>query len=429
MREQQCDVLILGGGPCGSTAAALLAQSGIRTTVIEAEAQPRFHVGESLLPHSLPLLERLGVLEEVKALPHTMKKDGATFVTHDGSKLCRYWFDAAMAPAIPNAYQVRRDEFDWLLLNNAERKGAELLLGWRADDPVWEGDRMIGVKARDANGEEVFLRAKMFLDASGQMGFLSRKQRTRVPYPGHQKIAAVTHFKGVDRGEGREQGNIVIAITDGGWFWLIPFADGTTSVGVVCDVAKWKHSGAGPEALFNEAVERTPEVARRLRNAERVLPFNAVQNFSFRVTHLSGPGYCAIGDAAGFLDPVFSTGVFISTTTAAQAADDIIAAWSKNKDKILAAGDMRKTTKHAVRLQKLFFSLIHSYYDKDFLALFFSPTDKLLRLQAAVTSILAADVLGPRTWDRVWRFRVLQMLAKIQGMGINLSPRLPGTPA
>ncbi len=428
MNERACEVLILGGGPCGSTAATLLQRAGIATTLIEGEAEPRFHVGESLLPHTVPLLERLGVLNDIKALPHTILKEGATFVTHDGSRLCHYWFDQAMAPAIPNAYQVRRDEFDWCLMQHAAKQGSELLLGWKADEALWDGERLAGIKARTPEGEEIVLRPKMFLDASGQMGFLSRKQRTRVPYPGHQKIAAVSHFRGAYRGPGREAGNIVIAVTDGGWFWMIPFGNGTTSVGVVCDVAKWRESQAGPEALFQEALARTPEVARRLEGAERILPFNAVQNFSFRVSKLAGPGYCIIGDAAGFLDPIFSTGVFISTSTAAQAAEDIVAAWRKSPGRLLGAADMKRTTRRALRLQDLYFSLIHSYYDPGFLALFFTPTDRLIRIQAAVTSLLAADVLGPRTWDRVWRFRALQALSKLQNLGLPLSKPLPGTP-
>jgi flavin-dependent dehydrogenase len=424
---KQLDVVILGGGPAGSTAAALLAEAGIATTLIEGEPEPRFHVGESLLPHTVPLLDRLGVHDSVKALPHTLRKDGATFVTADGTTQCHYWFDQAMAPAIPHAYQVRRDEFDWHLLQNAKSKGSDVLLGWKVDEPIWEGDRLAGVEARDPQGNRWTLRSRLFLDASGQLGFLSRKMRTRVPYPGHQKVAAVTHFTGAYRGPGREAGNIVVALTDGGWFWMIPFKTGTTSVGAVCDIAKWRESAAGPEALFNEALGRTPEVARRLEGATRVLPFDAVKNFSFRVTKLAGPGYCLIGDAAGFLDPIFSTGVFISTMTAAQAAEDVIAALRKGASPI-GASHMRRTTLRAQSLQKLFFSLIHSYYDPHFLALFMHPSDRVLRLQAAVTSLLSADVLGPRAWDKRWRFRCLQVLGSLQRAGLGLTPPLYVTP-
>jgi len=158
-----------------------------------------------------------------------------------------------------------------------------------------------------------------------------------------------------------------------------------------------------------------------------VLPFNSVQNFSFRVSKLAGPGYCLIGDAAGFLDPIFSTGVFVGTTTALQAAEDIVAALRKGASPI-GATHMRRTTERAESLQKLFFSLIHAFYDPHFLAVFMHPSDKLLRLQSAVTSLLAADVLGPRAWDRLWRFRCLQVLGSLQKAGLGLSPPLYATP-
>jgi len=415
--ERAVDVLILGGGPAGSTAAALLATAGHETVIVEGERFPRFHVGESLLPHTLPLLDRLGVHETIRSLPHTRRKDGASFVNHDGSRHVVYWFDNAFAPAIPHAYQVRRDEFDAALLANARAKGAELLEGWHAVAPLWEGKRLVGLAAREPSGGERVIRCRAFLDASGQSSFLAGRMGWRFPYPMHRKVAAVSHFKNVWLPPEREAGNITIALADGGWFWLIPFADDTVSVGAVFDVEKWRASGGTAESLFNAAVQATPEVARRLENAERLLPFSAIQNFSYRVMQIGGDGYCLVGDAAGFLDPVFSTGVFIATTTAASAARDIMESLARHGR--VDASDLGPTISLTRSLHRLFFSFIRSYYDKHFLAFFFDPSD-VFQLPAAIVSLLAADVVRPGRWKRTIRFRALQGLARVQQVGVRL---------
>ena len=429
-REREAEAVILGGGPAGSTAGALLAGAGIETVIVEGERFPRFHVGESLLPHTLPLLDRLGVHEAVRRLPHTRVKEGASFVTHDGARHVAYWFADAMAPAIPHAYQVRRDEFDELLLTNARARGAEVLEGWHATAPQWDGARLVGLAVKDPDGREWVLRSKAFLDASGQQSFLASRMGWRFPYPRHRKVAAVAHFRGVWLPPGREAGNITIALTEGGWFWLIPFADDTVSVGAVLDVARWRDAGGGPEALFNAAVERTPEVARRLAGAERTLPFAAVQNFSYRVMRAAGDPYCLIGDAAGFLDPIFSTGVFIGTTTGAAAADDIADAL-KRRGRV-EANDFAPTVALTRSLHRVFFTFIRAYYDPHFLAFFFNPRPAL-QLPGAIVSLLAADVLRPGLWQRTGRFRLLLALAQLQRRaarwGHYLVPPLDATPA
>jgi flavin-dependent dehydrogenase len=428
-RDRAVDVLILGGGPAGSTAGAMLAAAGIETVIVEAEHFPRFHVGESLLPHNLPLFDRLGVHDAVRSLPHTRRKDGASFVTHDGSKHVVYWFDEALPPAVPHAYQVRRDELDKALLDNSRAAGAEVLEGWRATAPKWDGRRLTGLVVRDPEGTDHLLRTRVFLDASGQSSFLASRMGWRFPYQRHRKVAAVSHFRGVWLPEGREAGNITIALTDGGWFWLIPFADDTVSVGAVLDVGKWR-AHVGPESLFAAAVEATPEVARRLAGAGRLIPFGAIQNFSYRVMHIGGDGFCMVGDAAGFLDPIFSTGVFIGTTTGASAAQDVTEALAR-KGRV-EASDFGPTIALTRTLHRIFFSFIRAYYDPHFLAFFFNPSNRL-QLQAAVVSLLAADVVRPGTWLRTSRYRVLLGLARLQRWGSHwgrhLVPPLDVAPA
>jgi flavin-dependent dehydrogenase len=427
--DRSVDVLILGGGPAGSTAGAMLAHAGVETVIVEGEHFPRFHVGESLLPYNLPLFDRLGVHEIVRSLPHTRRKEGASFVTHDGRRHVVYWFDEAFSPAVPYAYEVRRDEFDRALLDHARAQGAEVLEGWRATTPRWDGNRLLGVVVRNPEGTEYLLRSRVLLDASGQSSFLASRMGWRFPYQRHRKVAAVSHFRGVWLPPGRESGNITIAITEGGWFWLIPFADDTVSVGVVLDIEKWRTHRGDTENLFAAAVKATPEVERRLAAAERLMPFNVNQNFSYRVMHVGGDGFCMVGDAGGFLDPIFSTGVFIGMTTASSAAQDIIEALSRRGR--VEGSDFGPTIALTHTLHRIFFSFVRAYYDPHFLAFFFSPSNAL-QLRSAVVSLLAADVVSPGTWRRTGRFRLLLGLARLQRWGSRwgrpLVPPLDVTP-
>ncbi|HJQ97391.1 MAG TPA: tryptophan 7-halogenase [Candidatus Polarisedimenticolaceae bacterium] len=429
MSVESTDVLILGGGPAGSAAAIALADRGVQTVVVEGETFPRFHVGESLLPHSLPLFDRLGVHDRVAALPHSLRKEGASFATHDGARYVEFWFEDAFAPAIPNAYQVRRDEFDAMLLDTARERGADVRVPWKATKPHWDGDRLAGAWVRPEGGEERLLHAKCVLDATGQHAFLATRMNWKTVYDDHRKMAVVGHFDGVAQNQGRAAGNITIVVTSSGWFWFIPFRTGTTSVGAVFDVGRYRHVTGGLEAMFDAVVENTPEAARRLANATRTLPAQAVQNFSFRVSRIHGDGFALVGDAAGFLDPIFSTGVFIGTTTAVTAADAIVAALARRGR--VDAADFAGTAARARDLQKLFFSFIRSYYDPHFLAFFFDPHDGM-QIPKAIVTLLAANVLRSDRWRWTSRFRMLQTLARgqrvAQRFGKQIVPPLASSP-
>ena len=411
------DALVLGGGPAGATAAALLAGGGLGTVILESERSRCLHVGESLLPHTLPLLDELGVHDAVRDLPHTRRTDGTTFVAHDGSRQAVYWFDRAWPPALPHAWQVHREEFDAVLLANAVRRGAELWQGWRATAPLWEGNRLVGLRAASPDGEEHDLHCRALLDASGRQAFLANRMGWRFPYPRHRKVVAVGHFAGVRLPAGREAGNTTVVVTDGGWFWLIPFRDGAASVGAVLDVAKWRARDGGAEEMFEFARRATPEVARRLADATPLVPFAAVQNFSHRVMHVAGEGYCAIGDAAGFLDPIFSTGVFLATTTAASAARDVREALDRHGR--VDAYDFGPTLALTRSLQRVFFSLMRAFHDPDFLPFLFDPPPAF-RIAEALTSLLAGDVVRPGRWRRTLRYRALAGLARAQHLGRRL---------
>ncbi len=417
---ESTDVLILGGGPAGSTAAMVLARCGVTPLLLESDRHPRFHVGESLLPHSLPMFDRLGVHDAIRALPRTIVKPGATFCSHDGSESVDFWFDEASAPAIPHAYNVRRDEFDESLLREAARRGVEVREGWKAAAPIWDGDRMTGMKVRAADGSEREIRAKCVMDATGQSAFLATRMGWKTVYPDHRKLAIVGHFENAWRPEGRAAGNIVVIVTRSGWYWLIPFADGTTSVGVVLDVARYGGIEGGLDAVFDAAVEATPEAGRRLGSARRLFPAAAVQNFSFQVSRTQGDGFVMIGDAAGFLDPIFSSGIIIAMAGAERAAEDIAAALH-DKARVDDA-DTRPCHQLNRSMQKTFFTMIRSYYDPHFISIFLAPvTDgrkpgERFGIRPAVTSLLAGDVTGPSFRRRFARFRMLQGLGRLQGL-------------
>lgn len=408
---KETGVLVLGGGPAGSSAAAILAEAGIDTLVVEADRHPRFHVGESLLPHVTPLFERLGVLDAVRDLPHTRFKEGASFTSAAGDRHAVYWFDEAVPPVEPRAYQVRRDELDELLFRTAAARGAEVREGWHATRPHWEGDRLAGAWVRAGDGEEGLVRARAVLDATGQAAFLAARMGWRRNDPRHRKLAVVGHFKGVWLPEGRESGNVMIVVSEGGWFWVIPFRDGTASVGLVTDAGRRGEAERSPDAVFAAGVAACPEAARRLEGARRLFPAQAVQNFSYRVDTIAGDGFALVGDAAGFLDPIFSTGIFLGMTTGIRAAEAIRGALGARGR--VDARDFAELAALTRDLQRLFSSLVRSYYDPDFLAFFFRPRP-VFGIPEAVVSLLAGDVLRPDRRRIVAKFRMLQALGWLQ---------------
>lgn len=414
----------------------VLAREGIPSILIESDRHPRFHVGESLLPHSLPMFDRLGLHEAIRALPRTLVKPGATFCSHDGSEKSDFWFDESSAPVIPHAYNVRRDEFDAMLLRTAEVRGVDVREGWKAIAPEWEGDRLAGVCVRTPEGEEGTIRAKCIVDATGQHAFLATRMGWKSIYPDHRKLAIVGHFEGVERFPGRGAGNIVIIVTQSGWFWLIPFADGTTSVGVVLEAARYEGISGGIDAQFDAAIEATPEAARQLASARRLFPASAVQNFSFKVSRTHGDGFAIVGDAAGFLDPIFSSGIMMGMSTAERAALDIASAL-RRKGRV----DAKDTARCAVlnrRLQKRFFMMIRSYYDPSFLDVFLLPSTESrvpgerFGIRPAVISLLAGDIVGAGTWRKLSLFRVLQGVGRVQRLarrfGGQIVRRLENSP-
>ena len=410
-RERDVDVVILGGGPAGSTAGALLAAAGIGTLILEAEPRARAGPAESLPPHALPLLDRLGAHDAVRGLARTRRRAGTSFYSADGGEHSSYAFADARHATLAHGYHVRRDELDGALLDAARARGAEVGAGWRAVAPHWDGSRLVGLAVACPDGRELRLSFRALLDASGRQSFLASRMGWRFPYLRHRRAAVHAHFRGVWLPPGGEAENNTVVLADGGWFWLTPLADGTVSVGVVLDPARWRETGAGPEALFAAAVARAPEVARRLTGADRVSPFAAVRDFSYRVMRSAGDPFCLIGDAAGFFDPIAATGVLVAMATGASAADDLIDAFRRRPR--VEANDLAPTVALTRSLHRAFFPLVRALHDPRFRPLLFRRRPAPW-LPGTLASLLAGDVLRPGRWRRTGMFRLRLAVALLR---------------
>lgn len=404
------DVVIAGGGPAGSVCAARLARLGRRVVVLEREHHPRFHLGESLLPNSLGVLSEVGVLDDARS--RFLVKRGARFVDGaDSTRTSRYAFADAFHVRWDHAFQVPRDEFDELLFRNAGRCGAEMREGWTARRIVRDGasGRATGVEAIDPDGRTHVLEARFIVDATGRAALAARAADDVQRVPHLDRTAVYTQFRGAWRDTGEREGDIQIVVFGAaerrGWFWLIPFADGRTSVGAVVSSAWVKeHRGEGAEAgehLFRAAVAGSPTVASMLSGATQLFPAGCAADFSFRVRRLHGSGWAVLGDAGGFIDPLFSTGVHLAFTSAWSGAVAIDAVLSGGDEPALFDAWERDLRRGA----DLFLGAVQAFYAGDLTSyLFADPQHPFLR--RAITSLLAGDVFDPEArWTGEMRSR------------------------
>ncbi len=399
------DVVVIGGGPAGSVCAARLASRGRRVTAIERERHPRFHLGESLLPASVEVLEAIGVLDEVRA--RFLVKRGARFVDGaDARPPVRYAFAEAFQARCDHAFEVPRDEFDEILFRRAGACGAELREGWEVTRVLFDRGRAAGVEVRDPEKVMHTVLARMVVDASGRDSIIPRTLGPVQRIAHLDRTALFSQVRDAWRDTGEREGDIqIIVFGDGperGWFWLIPFADGRTSVGAVVSSA-WLRArsslgaSGGPEALFDEAVRQTPAARRMLDGARTLFAPRATADFSFRVRAMHGDGWVALGDAAGFIDPLFSTGAHLAMHGALGAADAI--------HEGLAAGDLSPLRFDAWEREmrkgaELFLGAVQAFYSADLVKyLFADPQHPFLR--RSITSLLSGDVFdGDARWRR-----------------------------
>jgi flavin-dependent dehydrogenase len=398
-----CDVLVIGGGPAGSTAAALLAQRGYAVTLLEKAHHPRFHIGESLIPANLPLLEKLGVADEIRAIG--MEKWGAEFVSpwHDNKQV--YEFAGAIDKSMPMAYQVRRSEFDEILIRNASRKNARVVEGCQVQDVAFLADNTgAEVKACHDDGSIETVRARFILDASGRDTFLGNQFKAKKRNKKHNSAAIYGHFSGVERHEGKAAGNITLYWFDHGWFWLIPLADGTTSIGVVV----WpyylkRRKNKSLELFLQETIAMCAPLSERLKSATLTSAVEATGNFSYQCDRSHGRNYLLLGDAYAFIDPVFSSGVLLAMKSAFVGADTVEQCLS-NPTQAKAA--LKKFDKSMKVGPKEFSWFIYRITNPALRDLFMAPRN-IFRVKEGVLSVLAGDIFGPTKISgplRIFRF-------------------------
>ncbi|OWK34540.1 NAD(P)/FAD-dependent oxidoreductase [Fimbriiglobus ruber] len=328
------DVIVIGGGPSGSTVATLIAQKGYTVDLYERDHFPRFHIGESLIPQTYWVLERLNMLDTMRN-SHFIKKYSVQFVNQKGKLSEPFYFVDHKPHESSQTWQVRRSEFDHLLLNNARKHGVRVHEGVRALEVLFDGKRAVGARIQPENGPEREVKAKVVVDASGQSTMLLGRLGIRDWDPVLRKGAVWTYWKGAYRDKGHDEGATIVLQTEGkkGWFWYIPLHDDIISVGVVAgyDHLFQNRSSKDLETIYFEEVARCPGLQPRIANATRCDIFRAQKEYSYRSKQAAGDGWAVVGDAFGFLDPLYSSGVLLALKSGQMAADAITDA--------LAAGD------------------------------------------------------------------------------------------
>ena len=392
-----CDVIVVGGGPGGSAAAAWLARAGHRVTLFERDQFPRFHIGESLLASVNDVIAAIGAegLVREASFPH---KWGATFMLADGSN--ERYADFAAAPGVraPQTWQVPRATFDHLLLRHAAASGADVREGHRVHHVTFDPEG-VTLSVQGPKGPPQPMRAKVIVDASGRGGLLSRKFNLRVDEPRLANVAVFSHYSGVPRQEGRRSGDIrIVARDDLGWFWLIPISTELMSVGVVLPRAAFQRMPTlEPAETLDHLIAETPVVARLLLTATREWPVRVEKDFSFSSRAYAGDRWLLVGDAGSFLDPVFSTGVAIALESGLEGA--------KAVSEGLAAGDLsaRKFARFSRRQRaryRSFRRFVFGFYTGEFRDLFFNedPPPHMFRSLVTVFAGYWKPPLATRMW-------------------------------
>jgi flavin-dependent dehydrogenase len=409
------DVAIIGGGPAGSVAGALLARAGRRVIVLERDRFPRFHIGESLLPFSMQVFTRLG-LHEKFARAGFMEKFGGEMYGACGDDGVKFYFEDGFRSQTDRSYQVTRADFDKVLLDHAAESGAEVCEETSVDKIDFSDDGATIAMSRKNNGGASEIRARYVIDASGRNSILGAKFRLKKNYDHLQKVSVFAHYDGMIRAEGRDGTLTRMVRAIDRWFWVIPLSATRTSVGVVLDGAVYKKSGLSAEEFLQRAIEEQPILMEQMRDAQRVTPVRTAADFSYRSTRLYGDRWMLAGDAAGFIDPVFSSGVFLAVLAGEQAADalDVVLDQPAKRRKLFARYE--RTVNKAM---DVYLRFVDAWYSKEFIEVFLHPQD-LFQIPPAVNAVLGGNVGD--SFAIKWRMWIFYTLVRLQKY-IPLCPR------
>jgi len=406
--ETSCDVLVVGGGPSGSTISALLAERGRKVVMVEKDHHPRFHIGESLLPMNLPLFAQLGLGEDVARIG--MVKYGAEFISPHHNKSVTFDFANALDKNYPYAYQVRRSVLDELLFKNAIAKGAAAIEGCRVTEVEFLRGGGVRATGEAEDGSEHHWQARFLVDASGRDTLLASRLGLKQRNRRHHSAALFGHFSGAKRLPGKQEGNITVFWFDVGWFWFIPLSDGSTSVGAVCRPDYIKSRKTDLNTFFFDTIAMCPAIADRLKDATLLAPVSATGNYSYRSARITGESFIMLGDAFAFIDPIFSAGVYLAMSSAFLGADVVETCLDHPRR---AKRALRHFDAESRRGIGTFTWFIYRATRPALRNMFMSPHN-YFRIEEAMLSMLAGDIFRPSSIRaRLLVFKVIYYISSL----------------
>ena len=408
------DVAIIGGGPAGSTAATLLARMGHRVAVVEREKFPRFHVGESLLPYSMSAFDRLGVREKLDQW--AQPKFGGEIATACGTRKLKFYFKDGFRLKHHSAYQVTRADFDKMLLDNARESGAEVFEETAVAGLEFHRDG-VTAKLASAGGGPAEIRADHLIDCSGRDSVTGTHFNLKRSYAHLKKFSVFAHFDNMPREEGID-GTLTRLIRGADhWFWIIPITPTRTSVGLVMDTARFRELKKTPEEVFADHLQEQPVMRERMGPSTRATPVYSTTDYSYRNAAFTGDRWLQAGDAAGFIDPIWSTGVFLAILSGEQAADAVhLALQHPEKRRML----FKKYERNLNRIMDIYLRFVSAWYRHEFVEVFSNPTERF-QLAPAINAVLAGNV--GNSFAIWWRMQLFYLILFMQRF-VPLCPRL-----